>query len=70
MEPQTPAAAVAELLNSLNKGQYLILTDAIRQLGGELRLDWEAIAERAKLPPTPLDVDGSDGPIVVRLADA
>jgi hypothetical protein len=35
---QAHAEAVAELLNGFNKGQNLILLEAVRQLGGERRL--------------------------------
>jgi hypothetical protein len=67
MEPSTPAEAISELLNAMSKGQYLILAEAIRQLGGEMRIDAESFFASAALPPPPLDVDADDGPIVLRL---
>ncbi len=69
MEPETPDQAVAALLNTLNKGQYLILAEAIRQLGGELRLDWAEVMRRAAQPLVPLFVDASDGPVMLTLQD-
>ena len=67
IEPDTPAEAIATLLNAMSKGQYLILAEAIRQLGGELRLDPEGFFRAATEHPPRLDVDGDDGPIVLRL---
>lgn len=68
MEPTLPDQAVAALLNSLNKGQYLILLEAVRQLGGEMRIDWPEIEAAAARPLPQMHVDASDGPVVVRIA--
>lgn len=65
--PSTPEEAVARLLSSMNKGQYSILIEAIRQLGGELRLD-TAGWMRSVIEPLPtIKVDSGDGPIVLRI---
>jgi hypothetical protein len=69
MEPERADEQVAALLNTLNKGQYLILMEAVRQLGGQLRLNWDQLtANTAALPQ--MYVDASDGPVVLQLADA
>lgn len=67
MEPSTPAEAISELLNAMSKGQYLILVEAIRQLGGEMRLEAGPFFAAAAVPPPRLDVDADDGPIILRL---
>jgi hypothetical protein len=70
MDPSTPDHAVAELLNGLNKGQYLILAEAIRQLSGELVLDWATIEAAAARPLRGMHVAATEeGPLVIRLAD-
>lgn len=69
MDPASPDQAVAALLNGLNKGQYLILLEAVRQAGGEIRIDWPAIEAAAVRPLPVLHVDASHGPVVVRIAD-
>ena len=66
MEPERPDEQVAALLNTLNKGQYLILMEAVRQLGGELRLNWEQLVTVPMLPQ--MYVDASDGPVILKLA--
>lgn len=68
MDPNTPDEAVASLLNGLNKGQYLILLEAVRQAGGELRLDWAEIELAAGRPLPVLHVDASEGPVAIRIA--
>ena len=70
MTPNTPAQAIAELLNAMSKGQYLILAEAIKQLGGELRLDGDTFFAAAAQPPPGLEVDADDGPIVIRFSVA
>jgi hypothetical protein len=67
MDPGTPAESVAELLNDFTRGHYLILLEAVRQLGGELRLDRAAIEAAAAGPLVPMEVDGTDGPVVLRI---
>lgn len=69
MDPASPDQAVASLLNGLNKGQYLILLEAVRQLGGEIQIDWAAIEAAAVRPLPVLHVDASNGPVVVRIAE-
>lgn len=50
-------------------GPVLLLTEAIRQLGGEMRIELGALLD-AGAGPTPLmSVDASDGPVVLRLTD-
>jgi hypothetical protein len=66
MEPERPDEQVAALLNTLNKGQYLILMEAVRQLGGELRLNWEQLVTVPMLPQ--MFVDASDGPVILKLS--
>jgi hypothetical protein len=68
MEPERSDEQVAALLNSLNKGQYLILMEAVRQLGGQLRLNWDQLTANAGALPQ-MYVDASDGPVVLQLAD-
>jgi len=65
--PGSPPEAVSMLLQGLNKGQYLILVEAIRQLGGELRLDTPAWLDAVKQPWPTIKVDADDGPIVLRI---
>jgi hypothetical protein len=67
MDLERPDEAVAELLNGMNKGQYLLLAEAIRQLGGTMTLDWSQFLEAAARPPQPMGVDATDGPVVLRL---
>ncbi|RYG47813.1 hypothetical protein EON79_06335 [bacterium] len=67
MKPDCPAEAVADILGGLNKGQYLVLLQAVRQLGGELRLDWKAIEAAATEPFAQMEVDDTDGPVVIRI---
>ena len=69
MDPNTPDHAVAELLNGLNKGQYLILAEAIRRLGGTLQLDWTAVASAAGGPLPPMHVEAVEGLVVLHLAE-
>jgi hypothetical protein len=67
MEPERPDEQVAALLNTLNKGQYLILMEAVRQLGGQLRLNWEQLTTETRILPQ-MFVDASDGPVILQLA--
>lgn len=64
-----PDEAIAELLASLNRGQYILLVEAIRQLGGELRIDplRFSVALQENVPG--LNVDATDGPVVLRLVE-
>ncbi|MGV3617791.1 MAG: hypothetical protein ACO1SV_20895 [Fimbriimonas sp.] len=68
MDPASPDQAVANLLNDLNKGQYLILVEAIRQLGGTLTLDWAAVEAAAARPLPEMHIDASSGPVNLHLA--
>lgn len=70
MVPDTDASpdlAIAELINTMNLGQFLILAEAIRQLGGELRIDWRAYGQAALEALPKVEVDMTDGPVVIRL---
>jgi hypothetical protein len=69
MDPASPDQAVANLLNGLNKGQYLILAEAIRQLGGTMTLDWTSVEAAAARPLPEMHVDASTGPVIMRLAE-
>jgi hypothetical protein len=61
------ADAIAALLQGMNKGQYEILAMAIAQLGGELRLSADELAVAAMTPASRIEVDDTDGPIILRL---
>jgi hypothetical protein len=67
MDPQPADEAIAALVNTMNKGQYLLLVTAVRQLGGELRIDPTEFMRLAVAPTPPMNVDASDGPIVLRV---
>lgn len=60
---------IAAFLNTLNRGQYLILLEAIRQAGGEIRIDQERFERAAATPLQMVSVDASDGPVVIRIID-
>jgi hypothetical protein len=62
--PKTPEEAVVRLLNGMNKGQYTILIEAIRQLGGEMHLD-EGWVDSVMLPVPAIEVVSGDGPVVL-----
>ncbi len=64
----SPDDAIAELLQTLNKGQYLLLVEAIRQLGGELRVDPLRFAAALNDPVPGMSVDATDGPVILRLS--
>jgi hypothetical protein len=59
--------AIADLLKSLNKGQYIILCEAIRQAGGRIEVEASWFARAVASPNPQLNIDSSDGPIVLRL---
>lgn len=63
------ALTLAEFVNTMNRGQYLILAEAVRQAGGSIRIEPRefAVASQAQLPE--LYVDATDGPIVMRLGE-
>ncbi len=61
------ADAVAQVIQGMTKGQYLILAEAIRQLGGELRVDPSSLVVGALQPSPQIVVDDTDGPVVIRL---
>jgi hypothetical protein len=44
-----------------------VLVEALRQLGGELRIDPHEYALASNRPLPELTVDASDGPVVLRL---
>jgi hypothetical protein len=67
MIPDTPDQAVAELLNSMNKGQYLLFVEALRKAGGEVSIHWADFAAAAGQELPAIEVDASDGPVVLRL---
>ncbi|RYG18687.1 hypothetical protein EON82_22320 [bacterium] len=68
-EPTRADDAIAEFLNSMTGGQCLILAEAIRQLGGELRIRPQDFAAAAKRPLPSMEVEGTDGVVVLRLSD-
>lgn len=63
------ATAIAGSLEGISKGSYLLLVEAIRQLGGEMRVDPRAYAQASVSPLFLLEVDGTDGAIVIRLRE-
>jgi hypothetical protein len=67
VDPQPADAAIASLIDTMNKGQYLLLVSAVRQLGGELRIDATEFMKMAVATTPKMNVDASDGPIVLRL---
>ncbi len=68
MTPESADQTIAGLLNTMNRGQYLLLVTAIARLGGELRVDPSELAtwEHMELPI--MRVDMSDGPVVLTMA--
>jgi len=58
--------AIAEFQMTMNGRQYLILAEAIRQLGGELRIRPEDFAAAANQPKKGMDVDGTEGEVLLR----
>ena len=64
MDAKNKDTIVAALLQDMSKGQHAIFVQALEQLRGELRLDWERIA----LGDTrQIEVDATDGPIILRI---
>ena len=70
LESRPADELIAEFLQTMNGGQYLIVAEAIRQLGGELRIRPEDFAEAARRPKPGMEVDGTDGIVVLRLRNA
>jgi len=64
---ESPDKTIAGLLNTMNRGQYLLLVKAMRQLDGPLRIDASDLAawETAELPV--MSVDATDGPVILTL---
>jgi|GEM_PF-1570231 len=69
MEPQSPDQAIAALLNTMNRGQYLLLVLAMRQSGGELRIDPHEFMQLSTSELPVMEVDASDGPVLLRVSD-
>jgi len=67
VKPDTIGNAVRDLLQDMNKGQYAIFVAALEQLGGELRLDFAQITAAASGDARRIEVDATDGPVIIRL---
>jgi hypothetical protein len=63
------ALTLAEFVNTMNRGQYLILAEAVRQAGGAIRIEPREFAASTVAPLPELYVDATDGPVVMRLAE-
>ncbi|RYG23350.1 hypothetical protein EON82_14330 [bacterium] len=63
------ALTLAEFVNTMNRGQYLILAEAVRQAGGSIRIEPREFADSTQTPLPELYVDATDGPVVMRLAE-
>jgi hypothetical protein len=61
------ALTLAEFVNTMNRGQYLILAEAVRQAGGSVRIEPRDFAQATVTALPELYVDATDGPIVMRL---
>lgn len=66
-EKAKPADAIAGLLAMMTKGQYLIFIEALKAAGGEIRIDPAALEQAALTPSPKINIDGDDGPVVIRL---
>ena len=66
MVPLPNDEEIADLIQSMNRGQYAVLVMALRAAGGELRVDPAELVRIAGDRPR-LDVDATDGPVVLRL---
>lgn len=60
---------VLELLQGMNRGQYLLLTEAIRAAGGIVRIDVSELQRRAAEPSPRMTIDGTDGPVLLQVND-
>jgi hypothetical protein len=67
---ETADQTIAGLLNTMNRGQYMLLVTAIQRLGGELRIDPADLAAWQLLELPIMRVDMSDGPVVLRLSES
>ena len=65
-----PAEAIAELLTEMTKGQHLLLVEAIKGAGGEIKVDWDGLLAALDEPSQTLVVDAEDGPIMIRLGES
>lgn len=61
--------SITELMQNMTRGQFLIFCDAIRQLGGEMQLDWRAFAIESLGPLPRVTVTVANGMAVLHLAE-
>jgi hypothetical protein len=66
IERRTPSEAIKELLGGMNRGQHMVLVEALRRAGGEIRIFPDEFARAAMVRPPKVQVDGTDGPVIVR----
>ena len=57
----------ASMLVNLTKGQYLLVCAVIDAVGGEVRVNPGDFARRAVEHPPVIEVDGTDGSVILRL---
>ena len=67
MDSVTIADEFADLLVHMDKGAYLLVCAAIDAAGGELRINPADFASRAIEQAPIIEVDGTDGSILMRL---
>ena len=62
VDTESLANELAGMMDGMPKGLYLLLCEALDQLGGEMRINGPAFAIRASQPPVPMElqVEGDD----------
>ncbi|AIE87735.1 hypothetical protein [Fimbriimonas ginsengisoli] len=68
MTPDSADQMIAGLLNTMNRGQYMLLVTAIERLGGNLRVDASDLAAWETVDLPIMRVDASDGPVILSLS--
>jgi len=63
----SPEDFLAEQIQSLTKAQHRILVAALEAAGGSVRISPADLAKSANAPSRGIEVDATDGGIVVRL---
>lgn len=67
MDSVVVANEFAELLQNMSRGGYLLVCAAIDASGGELRIHPADFARRALAQAPEIEVDGTDGSVVLRV---
>ena len=67
MDSVEVANEFAQLLVNMSKGGYLLVCAAIDAAGGELRINPDHFARRALEKAPVIEVDGTDGSIIMTL---